>query len=293
VTLKIATVSDLHVDFPENREALVKIAGEIHRQGAELLIVAGDVSHLDDRIERTLRAVHEAVPRVAYIPGNHDLWSSLPNPAERPEVDTWDRYRIELKAICEKAGAHYLPSAPLVIGSAAIVGTCGWYDYSFAEPWVRDQIGTEVIATKKFGQMAWSDGYLVAFRRPDRSVMPDPEVARIMEDELAAQLAALDARDDIRDVVVVTHHQPFREVVFRTGTLPWEFFCSFMGSERMGELIRKGRKVRAVVYGHSHIVGECQIGGLRVYGTALGYPRERRGIDEAGLLKTRIGWITL
>lgn len=289
----IATVSDLHTDFAENRDAMVKISSEIHRRAADLVICAGDISHKNDRIDRALRALAEVAPRVAYLPGNHDLWSSVPQAWTRPDVNSWQRYRLELRELAEKARAHYLPASPLIIGSTAIAGTCGWYDYSFLEPWVKEQVGEEAIASKQHGEMAWSDGFLVAFRDADGRLMKDGEVARIMEDELASQLSELDAKDEIRDVVVATHHQAFREVVFRTGRLPWEFFAAFMGSERLGEVIRRGQKVRAVVYGHSHIVGETRIGGLRVYGTALGYPRERRAIGERELVQSRIGWIEL
>jgi hypothetical protein len=82
-------------------------------------------------------------------------------------------------------------------------------------------------------------------------------------------------------------------VVHRTGTLPWEFFTAFMGSVGLGEVIKRGRKVRAAIYGHSHVVGDIQIDGLRVFGTALGYPRERRGVSEEEMIATRVGWIEL
>jgi hypothetical protein len=184
-----------------------------------------------------------------------------------------------------------LPHAPLVLGRVAIAGSCGWYDYSFAQPWVVEQLGVAALASKQLGQMAWTDGYLVAFRRGDGSLMEDGEVARVMEEELGSQLEELDRREDVDHVVAVTHHQPFFEVVYRTGTLPWEFFCAFMGSRGLGERIQRSKKVRAAIYGHSHVVNEHHVDGLRVFGTALGYPRERRNVGPEELLATRIGWV--
>lgn len=291
--MRIASISDLHVDHAANRGALAKLAAEVRRRGADLLIVAGDVSHDDQQIEETLRSLGEAAPRVAYLPGNHDLWSPVPEPRAREDVDTWERYRDHLRRIAERAGAHYVPARPLLLGPVALVGTCGWYDYSFVEDWVRAELGDAALAEKKLGPMSWLDGVMTAFRGPDRALVDDATVARQMEAELSAQLAEVEARAEIEHVVVATHHQPFREVVFRTGTLPWEYFCAFMGSVGLGDVIRSGRKVRAAVYGHSHIVGDQMIGGLRVFGTALGYPRERGDMDDAALLATRIGWIEL
>lgn len=48
-----------------------------------------------------------------------------------------------------------------------------------------------------------------------------------------------------------------------------------------------------MIYGHTHTVGEHRVGPLRVYGTPLGYPRERRGLGEDEVARTRIGWIEL
>ncbi|MCK6548240.1 metallophosphoesterase [Myxococcota bacterium] len=289
----IASVSDIHTDFPENREAVVRLATEIHARSADVVVVAGDVSHKNDRIERALRAFREVCGTVVYLPGNHDLWFDVPYAPARSDLDTWQRYHVELKALAESAGAHYLPAAPLVRDGVAIAGSCGWYDYSLAAPWVVETVGAQALAAKELAGLAWSDARYVAFRRPDGALMPDAEVARVMERELEAQLVALDAASDVRDVVVATHHQAFYDVVTRHGTLPWDFFNAFMGSRGLGDVILRCPKVRTVIYGHTHTVGEHRVGPLRVYGTPLGYPRERRGLGEDEVARTRIGWIEL
>lgn len=290
--MRIATVSDLHTDFSENRDLLVRLATEIHARSVDVLVVAGDVSHVDDRIDRALRALAAVAPRLVYLPGNHDLWETAI--ADGLVTDTWQRYTTHLRGLAEAATAHYLPAAPLVVGDVALVGTCGWYDYSFAEPWVLEQVGEAALAKKKLGPMAWSDAAYVSFRHPDGQPMADAEVARRMEAALAEQLAQVEADPSVRRVVVVTHHQPFREVVRRSGSLPWEYFCAFMGSEGLGRtILAHSAKLHTVVYGHSHIVAEHHIAGHRVYGTALGYPRERKGLDVEAIVRSRIGWIEL
>lgn len=289
--LRIATVSDLHTDFPENRDALVKLAVEIHRRKADLVVVAGDVSHRTDRVHRALRAFKEAAPQVAYVPGNHEMWFDVPSARRSAELDSWRRYHTELRTVAEDVGVHYLPAGPLRLGAVAIAGTCGWYDYSLMLPAYRAQVGLEALEAKRFGGVMWSDARYVAFRHPDGRLMTDPEVAAQMERDLRGQLDQLEADPTVDDIVAVTHHQPFSEVVRRTGTLPWEYFNAFMGSVGLGETMLASPKVRTVVYGHAHIVGEREVRGIRVYGTAFGYPRERRGLDDRGLIESRIGWI--
>lgn len=291
--VRIATVSDLHTDFAENRAAVVKLAVDIHTKGADVVVVAGDVSHKDERIDRTLRAFGEVAPKVAYIPGNHDLWYDVPLAADRSDLNTWNRYRTELKEVCLGAGAHYLPDTPLVVGSTAIVGSCGWYDYSLMAPAFREQVDDTALALKTLNGLMWSDARFIAFRDEEGHLMPDPAVAREMESELGAHLDRMDADDSIQQIVAVTHHQPFYEVVSRSGQLPWEYFCAFMGSAALGERIRRSPKVKTVVYGHTHVVGRYELDGLLAYGTPLGYPRERRGMPEDQLAETRIGWIDI
>ena len=289
--MRIATVSDLHTDFAENREAVVKLAVAIHEGQADVVVVAGDVSHKNERIDRALRAFAEVAPRVAYIPGNHDLWFDVPLAAGRPELDTWQRYEVELKSICEQAGAHYLPAAPLVIDAVGIVGSCGWYDYSLMAPKFRAQVDDKALALKTLDGLMWSDARFIAFRDEAGNLMPDPAVARRMEAQLGAHLALMEADPAVKEVIAVTHHQPFYEVVTRTGQMPWEYFCAFMGSSGLGTTIRSSSKVSTAVYGHTHMVGRYDLDGLLAYGTPLGYPRERRGLPPDELATSRIGWI--
>jgi Icc-related predicted phosphoesterase len=291
--VRIASVSDIHTDFAENRDVMVKLAAEIYHRGADVVIVAGDVSHKNDRIERALVALSYVAGRVAYLPGNHDLWFDVPHAPSNKGINTWARYRSELRELAEKIGAHYLPASPLVIDRVAIAGTCGWYDYSLAPEAIRTSIGDEALAAKTFGGVMWSDARFIAFRNGDAALMSDAEVARQMEAELAEQLRAIDDDPAIDQCVVVTHHLPFDEVVTHTGTLPWEFFNAFMGSSSLGRIIKETKKAKVAIYGHTHLVGERTIDRLRVFGTPLGYPRERKGLTLDEVVATRIGWIEL
>jgi predicted phosphodiesterase len=289
----IASVSDLHTDFEENREVLVKLAASIYERSPSLVIVAGDVSHKNDRIDRALRALSHVAERVAYIPGNHDLWFDVPFAPGRRDLNTWVRYREELRDVAAAAGAHYLPAEPLVLHNVAVVGTCGWYDYSLAPAAIRTSIGDSALASKQFGGVLWSDARFIAFRDDEGELMEDRAVARAMERDLEVHLSLVSTRADVEHAVVVTHHQAFDEVVHHTGTLPWEFFNAFMGSSALGRVIQGAPKVRAAIYGHTHIVGDHRIDDLRVFGTPLGYPRERKGMSLDDVIRSRIGWIEI
>lgn len=293
--MRIASVSDIHTDYASNRKLFSKMVEQIGAGKADAVIVAGDVSHIDKLIVHCILLLRQVVEVVAYLPGNHDLWVDRPGEDVRddPSFDTWDRHDRVLRKLVEAAGGHYLPTEPLRLGGVAIAGACGWYDHSFFRSEFRAQVPESALDDQAFNGMQWGDRTRTAFRGPDGRVMSDPQVARTMEDALAAQLTELEHDAQIKHVVCATHHQQYEQTVRRAGVLPWEFFNAFMGAERMGEVIDRYAKVGHVIYGHTHTLGDRQLGTRRVFGTPLGYPRERVGVSEAEILRTRIGWIEL
>ncbi len=291
--MRIATLSDLHTDHTDNRDVFIKLAVAIHKRRADVVIVAGDISHLNDRIVRTLQSLKEVAPIVAYLPGNHDLWFNVPFAPALPELNTWTRYRTELKTLVEDLGVHYLPAEPLYLDDVALVGSCGWYDGGFLLPEIREQIPQEALQSKQFGGAVWADARHIAFRDDSGAIMPDAEVAECMALELAQHLAEAQARPDVKRIVTATHHIAFDEAVMRTGSLPWEFFNAFMGSPKTGAEILKVPKVTHAVYGHTHRRARTEIEDKIVYGTPLGYPREREGLSIAETIEACIGWIEL
>lgn len=291
----VASVSDVHLEYAPNRELFKKMLAVIQARKADVVIVVGDVSHVDDLISRCVLVAKHVASVVAYLPGNHDLWVDRRGQDVRddPSFNTWERHDRVLKALVESAGGHYLPAAPLRLGRVAIAGACGWYDHSFFRSEFRKLVPESALREQTLNGMQWGDRTRTAFRRPDGQLMSDREVAWMMEDTLDRQLAELETDPEIDHVICATHHQQYEQTVRRWGTLPWEFFNAFMGTRRMGELIDKHSKVRHVIYGHTHTVGDTMVGPRRVFGTPLGYPRERKGLSEEEILRTRIGWIEL
>lgn len=76
----LLAVSDLHVDYPENR----RIAdGIVPGSDDDWLIVAGDVGEIFSDIERTLSDLRQRFAEVIWAPGNHELWT-LPRSGAAP-----------------------------------------------------------------------------------------------------------------------------------------------------------------------------------------------------------------
>jgi hypothetical protein len=65
---------------------------------------------------------------------------------------------------------------------------------------------------------------------------------------------------DLPQVIAATHHVPFRELLPPLRIPQWDFARAFLGSERIGELLREYPNVRQAFCGHSHFAAEAQIG---------------------------------
>jgi hypothetical protein len=269
----IAFTSDLHVDHhPEVVDLVAERAA-----GAEALIVAGDVSSRPDVVAATLERLLRTVPRVVFLPGNHDLWGK----------DARARYVEELADVCDRAGVDYLPAGPVSVGGVTLAGQTGWYDFSFADPALG--IPLEAYEAGRFGHLAWGDKRY--FRWPG---LTDAELTAWMAERLARDLALV-PRD--RPVWVVTHLLPFVELVTRRPA-PWGFVNGFLGAASMGATIAaaadRGVPVARVIAGHTHFRREAvlALGGRTVIAetSPIGYPREvkMRGTDLVAHVAERV-----
>ena len=75
--MKLFAISDLHVGYRANREALEKLEGYPN----DWLVVAGDVGEDERHLDFALSQLIPRFARVIWTPGNHELWTSA---SDRP-----------------------------------------------------------------------------------------------------------------------------------------------------------------------------------------------------------------
>jgi predicted phosphohydrolase len=262
--LRIAFTSDLHTDHhPE----LVDLIADRVAGAADVLIVAGDVSPSMANLIEVLQKLRDAVPVLAFVPGNHDLWCA-PGTA-----DSRARYLDIFPAICQAMDVAYLPAGPVHLGGATLVGQTGWYDYSLRDPALDAEVPLEAYARGALGPLTWADKQYVIWPGCD-----DRALTRLMSARLAADLEAVPRG---KPVWVVTHMLPFVELVARR-PLPWGFVNGFLGATSLGSTIvaaaEAGVPVARAVSGHTHFRRSAAIGAGERRFTAetspIGYPRE-------------------
>ena len=70
--MRVFGISDLHVDYPENYNWVKSLSREDFRD--DVLVLAGDISDRVPFFKKTLSLLAGKFRKVAFIPGNHDIW---------------------------------------------------------------------------------------------------------------------------------------------------------------------------------------------------------------------------
>ncbi len=247
-------------------------------------MLAGDIFAMDvDCLRECLHLFDPFGGEKLLIAGNHDLWTA--------ERDSFELYDEIIPAVAQECGFHDLDSGAKIIQDVGVVGTIGWYDYSFrdeslgipirfyelkagpgyalSDPELRKQLDPDDKLPLKglAARSYWNDGKMVRWKLTDR-LFHDLTVERL-ENQLQA------VEEKVRAILAVTHHLPFRELVLRKNDPSWDFCNAFMGSEALGETLQRHAKVTHAICGHSHTRDCEQIGHLQAINIGSTYQKKR------------------
>lgn len=254
--MQLYAISDLHVAYPENRQAIAAMPA--HPQ--DWLIVAGDVGETEAHLHFTLDILTQRFARVLWVPGNHDLWT-LPNVADDQRGEA--KYQ-RLVAICRRYGV-LTPEDPYVAWPGAgapclLAPLFLLYDYSFRPD--------EIPAA---GALAWAEeeGIVCA---DELLLHPDPYPSR--EAWCAARCAYTAAR--LQAVagtpLIIINHFPLRQDLAVLPRIPR--FSLWCGTRQTDDWHLRFN-AQAVIYGHLHIPGTRWRDGVRFEEVSFGYPKQR------------------
>ena len=210
----------------------------------DVAVIVGDISVSGElgHVKEVLTIIGEAVNPISIlvVPGNHDIYVTQ----EETNKGINSLHKLELfNSLVEKLGYVALMKNPFILGGVGLVGSIGWYDYSFAP----DHLGLslEDFRTKAFGLSIWADRDYVKLSMSDEEFTL--MLLNKLEDDIKKVYSVVDK------IVVVMHHVPFREMAAYKLRPEWDYFSAFMGFENFGYIIRKCKdRVKLVVHGHSH-----------------------------------------
>jgi len=275
--MRLIATADLHYNHARSARLAEELIERINGEQADALLVIGDTATTDGTaLEKCLGMFRCRGPRL-FVAGNHELWSR--------DGDSYRLFKEELPRRVRGAGWHWLQDEPFVAGGWAIVGSIGWYDYSFASAglgiplrfyeqkvspgaaaaspahqWLLE--GDDVPEHARHMYARWNDGRFVRLGRGDPAFV----------EELLGQLQRqLEALRHVPHVLAAIHHLPFTELLPPPNVALWEFARAYLGSSRFGECLRRFPNVRQVLCGHSHYPAEVRIGPIHAINLGAGY----------------------
>jgi 3',5'-cyclic AMP phosphodiesterase CpdA len=282
--MRLVVTADLHYEMPEHRAAVLAVAERICREKADALALAGDLfAHSPDCLRQCLRLFDGFQGEKLLVAGNHDLWTE--------GGDSFEIYDQLIPAVARECGFHDLDAAPRILGDVGIVGTVGWYDYSFRDeslgiplrfyelkaapgyalshPALRELVDPDsslpfkALAARSY----WNDGRMIRWKLDDQAF------TALTLERLERQLEAVEGQ--VRAVVAITHHLPFAEMLLRRDDPSWAFGNAFMGCVGLGQVLLRHEKVTHAAFGHSHSRGRQRIGHIEAVNVGCTYAKKR------------------
>ncbi|MCA9541338.1 MAG: metallophosphoesterase [Myxococcales bacterium] len=248
--MKLWAISDLHLGYAANRDALAALQA----RPEDWVICAGDVGETVEQLRLALSALAARFAQVIWVPGNHELWTHA---ADELKLTGEARYRA-LIDIARQYGA-ITPEDPYPkFGDHTLVPLFIAYDFSFAPPEVSDV-------------QAWAaeDGIHVAddrFWRTD----PYPNLAAWCAERLAYSRRRL---AEVEGPTVLINHYPLRRDLIRLDRIPR--FVPWCGTRATKDWHQRYRAT-VCVHGHLHMRATDWRDGVRFEEVAVGYPRHWR-----------------
>lgn len=244
--MRVLTVSDLHVDYPENLEWVLELSPQEYRE--DVLIVAGDICDRLDLLGRVLSSLKHTFREVCFVPGNHELWVA----EEEASVfsSSLEKFHAVIR-LCEQVGVH---TSPLHIEDISIVPLFSWYDFSFGEP-------------DRYLRRAWRD-----FRS---CVWPEQlnSVHAVTDHFLRLNQTNLNVQNDL--IISFSHFLPRIDVMPATIPEKRRKVYPVLGSDRLGEQVQQ-LEPDIHIYGHSHVNRDMTLDGINYVNNAFAYPSETR-----------------
>jgi 3',5'-cyclic AMP phosphodiesterase CpdA len=274
--MRLLATADLHYNHAASRPLAEELIDQMNRAGGDVLVVVGDTASGDgDDLERCLARFRFDGPKLL-VAGNHELWTT--------RGDSYALFREELPRRAAAMGWHWLEGTPFVAGDAAIVGSVGWYDYSFAQPELQiprrfyeakvspgaaqrltgfdHLMGDDVPPAARDILARWNDGKFVRLGRSDDA---------FLKELLEGLERSLESVKEAPHVVAAIHHLPFAELLPPPRIPQWDFAKAYLGSARIGQLLTRYANVRHVLCGHSHLALEAKIGPIHAINIGSGY----------------------
>jgi predicted phosphodiesterase len=276
--MRLLVTADLHFNHRVSRPLAEEMIAEMNSAGGDGVLVIGDTAAADgDLLEQCLLRFTTRGPKL-FVAGNHELWTH--------GADSYALFSTELPRRVRALGWHWLEGDPFVAGDAAVVGSVGWYDYSFAQPSLgiprrfyerkvspgaAERLDEHADLLERSDDLSpaarevvarWNDGRFVKLGRSDEA---------FLDERLTELRRSLQRVSSVPRVTAALHHLPFRELLPPSRQAQWDFSKAYLGSERIGALLQEFPNVTRLFCGHSHLARSADVAGIHAVNIGSGY----------------------
>lgn len=238
--MRVHAVSDVHIDYPVNKEWLLGLSAMDFRKDA--LILAGDLTDNLNLLEECLLSLTRKFHSVSFVPGNHELWVS------RDKISSSMEKFSRIIELCQHCGVH---TDTFITDELAIVPLFSWYDFSFGEPEAK-----LMDVWNDFRYCVWPEGFQPV------------DVTKYFLDMNTNRLNI-----KCKTIISFSHFLPTRSLMPFYIRSSYRYLYPVLGSEALGAQI-KLLKPQIHVYGHSHVNREVRLDNVLYINNAYGYPSE-------------------
>lgn len=286
---RIFALSDLHIDTPQNMQFMLNLSDCDYSN--DTLVIAGDVSDDLTKIETVFSTLLKKFYRVAYVPGNHELWIRKTHHQDSIEK-FWG-----IHSLCQQLGIA--TDAIKIEGtnnSAWLVPLFSWYRMP--------EEGRESLFIHKEGENWQACGWV------DHLLCRWPEAIQQDHVSVADYFYSLNIKriQQTYDAPIISfsHFLPRKELIFPSIELAQEYctdgaliaphpkdphpqfnFSRVAGCHSIDRQIRElGSSLH--IYGHQHRNRCREISGVTYLSHCLGNLREQRSL--AYDLSPRLVW---
>lgn len=263
--MRLLVTADLHYGLRDAGDASTReLAQRICASDADALVLAGDNASMEPELFAECFRLFEGFRgRKLTICGNHDLWSR--------NGDSLSIYHERFASWAGEAGFECLEGSPVIIGNVGLVGTVGWYDYSFRD----ETLGIEerFYEQKFHPRLArWNDGQFI------KMPLSDAEFSELVTERLVSSIQGV--YEQVETIVAVTHMLAFDCMIVHKRVAAWDFCSAFMGSRTLGETLLRYPKVGYHFCGHAHQPSRHRVGHLETINVGSNYDEKRCEILE-------------
>lgn len=239
--MKVFVISDIHIDYAENKEWLLNLSDEDYKD--DILLLAGDLTENLNSLSQSFESLVRKFRKVLFVPGNHELWVG--------RDDNRSHSLEKYQQVCNIAIESGVALEPYHIDDLSIVPLLGWYDFSFAEP------GSMLLDT-------WMDFRLCKW--PEGTELKD--VTKFFLDQNTKHL-----QTNNETIISFSHFLPRIDLMPPYIPQSYRFVYPVLGCNGLEEQIRV-LNPSIHVYGHSHVNRHVTIDGVKYINNAFGYPSE-------------------